>query len=52
VIGAVIIIVVLVLALPFLLFASGAAVAAAMGWALKSDAEQRYEGSELIDLNT
>ena len=50
-IGAVIIIVVLVLALPFMLFASGAAVAAAMGWALKSDADARYEGSELIELN-
>ncbi|HZQ86834.1 MAG TPA: hypothetical protein VFA83_18455 [Acidimicrobiales bacterium] len=50
-VGAVIIVVVLVLVLPFLLFASGAAVAAGLGWALKSDAEQRYEGSELIDLN-
>lgn len=50
-IGAVIIIVVLVLVLPFMLFASGAAVAAALGWALKSDADQRYEGSELIELN-
>jgi len=51
VIGAIIIVIVLVFALPFMLFASGAAVAAAMGWALKSDADARYEGSELIDLN-
>ena len=50
-IGAVIIVVVLVFALPFMLFASGAAVAAILGWSLKADAEQRYEGSELIELN-
>jgi len=51
VIGAIIIVFVVVIALPIMLFASGAAVAAAMGWALKTDAEQRYEGSELLDLN-
>jgi hypothetical protein len=52
VIGAVIMVLVLLFLMPFLFFMSGAVVAAVMGWALKSDAEHRHEGSELIDLNT
>jgi membrane glycosyltransferase len=51
VIGAVVIVLVLLLLMPFLLFMTGAVVAAILGWALKSDAEQRHEGSELVDLN-
>ena len=50
-VGAVIIIVVLLLLMPFLLFMTGAIVAAILGWALKADAESRHEGSELIQLN-
>jgi membrane glycosyltransferase len=50
-IGAVLIVVVLLLLMPFLLFMTGAVAAAILGWALKADAEQRHEGSELIELN-
>jgi hypothetical protein len=48
--GAIIIVVVLLL-IPVALAMSGAAVAAVIGWALKTDADARYEGSELIALN-
>lgn len=48
--GAVLIVVVLLL-IPVAVIMSGAAGAAILGWALKSDADARYEGSELIELN-
>ena len=51
-IGAVIIIVVLVLLMPFSFFMLGGIVSAALGWALKTSAEDTHPGSELIDLNT
>lgn len=48
-IGAIILIVAMLLFIPVLL-GGGMAVAALLGWLLKSDAEQRYEGSEYIKL--
>lgn len=48
--GAAIIIVVLLL-LPVVVLMSGAVGAAILGGALTKDAEDRHEGSELIDLN-
>jgi hypothetical protein len=48
--GAVLIVIVL-LVLPVVIIMSLTLVAAALGWSLKDDAEQRYEGSELIALN-
>ncbi len=49
--GAVLIVVVLVVVIPVAVMVSGAVVAAALGWALRDDAEARYQGSELIALN-
>ena len=48
--GAVAILFVLVL-LPVLVCLGGAAIAVVLGVVLNRDAEVRYEGSELIDLN-
>ena len=50
-IGAILVIVGLLLFVPILLV-SGMVGSAILGWALKSDAEDRHAGSELIDLNT
>jgi len=50
VVGAVIIVVVLLL-IPVGVVMSGAVLAAILGWSLKTDAEDRNEGSELIELN-
>lgn len=49
--GAVLMVIVLVLAIPVAVCMSGAVVAALLGWSLKADAEARNEGSELVDLN-
>ena len=49
--GAVVIVVVLVVVIPVAVMMSGAVVAAALGWALKDDAEARHQGSELVALN-
>ncbi|OWY60538.1 hypothetical protein B7486_68630 [cyanobacterium TDX16] len=48
--GAVAIVVVLLL-IPVAVVMSGAVLAAILGWSLKTDAEDRNEGSELIELN-
>jgi hypothetical protein len=50
VIGAVVIVLAL-LAIPPLVLMSGMAVAAILDWSLTTDAEDRHEGSELLDLN-
>jgi phosphotransferase system glucose/maltose/N-acetylglucosamine-specific IIC component len=50
VLGAAIIIVVLLL-LPVVVLMSGAVGAAVLGMFLTKDAEDRHEGSELIELN-
>lgn len=51
VIGAVVITVLLVVVFPVTIFASGAAGSALLGKFLKDDADQRHEGSELLELN-
>lgn len=48
--GVVIILAVLVL-FPVLVFSGSAAIAAALGWSLDRDGQERNEGSELLDLN-
>ena len=49
-IGAVAIVVIIVLVLPPLFLVSGGIVSAVMGRLLRVDAEERHEGSELLDL--
>ena len=48
--GAIILVVVLLL-IPVMVLMSGGIASAILGFFLKSDAEARYEGSELIELN-
>jgi hypothetical protein len=48
--GAVLIVIVL-LVLPVIIIMSTILIAGALGWSLKTDAEARNEGSELIALN-
>lgn len=50
-IGPVLIAIVLLVVIPVGLLMSGAAMSAILGWFLREDAEDRYEGSELVDLN-
>jgi hypothetical protein len=49
--GAVVLVVAMLLFIPILLVSGGIA-AAILGWALKSDAEERHAGSELVDLSS
>lgn len=49
--GPILVIIAIVIAIPVSVMLSGAALSAVLGWFLKDDAEDRYEGSELIDLN-
>lgn len=49
--GAIVLVVVLLL-IPVMVLMTGGIAAAALGFALKSDADARHEGSELVDLNT
>ena len=49
--GAIIIAVILVIAIPVAIMMTGAVVAGILGWALKDNGEAVNEGSELIDLN-
>ena len=49
-VGAVAIVVVLLL-IPVGVMMSGAVLSAILGWSLKTDAEERFEGSELVELN-
>jgi hypothetical protein len=48
--GAVVIIIAL-LVFPVIAIMGSVTIAAALGWALNRDAEERNEGSELIDVN-
>lgn len=50
-IGAIVLIVALVVAIPVGFLMSTSIAAAVLGWALSEDAEARHEGSELIALN-
>lgn len=49
--GAIVIIIVLVVAIPVTVCMSGAIAAAILGFFLKSNAEKDHQGSELIELN-
>ena len=50
-IGPVITVIAIVIAVPVAVLMSGAVASLIMGYFLRDDAEARYEGSELIDLN-
>lgn len=50
--GAIIVAIVIVVVIPVSLFMGGAVAAGFIGNVARRDAEQRHEGSELIDLNT
>lgn len=49
--GAVIIVIVVVVALPVAYLMTGAILSAVMGWALKANGEETHPNSELTDLN-
>lgn len=49
--GPILTVIAIVVAIPVSIMLSGAALSGVLGWLLKDDAEERYEGSELIDLN-
>lgn len=51
VLGAAIIVVVLVIVIPVTVLMSGSIGALLIGLFLRSDADARHEGSELVDLN-
>ncbi|HEX7134546.1 MAG TPA: hypothetical protein VF228_18370 [Iamia sp.] len=50
-IGAIVLAVILVVVFPVVVALSGAGAAGILGFFLKGDADTRYEGSELLDLN-
>jgi hypothetical protein len=49
--GAIIIAVVIIVAIPVSIMMTGTIVAAILGWSLKETGEATHEGSELIDLS-
>lgn len=49
-IGALVIVFVIVFVLPPLFLIAGGLVSAVLGWAGTTDAAERHEGSELVDL--
>lgn len=49
--GAIIIAVIIVIAIPVSIMMTGAIVAGILGWSLKDNGEATHEGSELIDLS-
>jgi hypothetical protein len=49
--GAVILAVVVVVALPVGMMMGGAAIASVLGWSLKNDGDARFDGSEMVELN-
>jgi hypothetical protein len=50
VISVVVIVIVLVIAIPVGVLVSGAAAAAILGWFVKDDVEDRFEGSEHLEM--
>ena len=50
--GAVVMIVILLVALPVAVLVGSSTLAAALGWLLRREGEVLHEGSELVDLNT
>jgi hypothetical protein len=49
--GAIILAVIILVAIPVGVMMTGAVVAAILGWSLRDNGEATHEGSELIDLN-
>lgn len=49
--GAIVIAVIIIVAIPVAVMMTGAVVAGILGWSLKDNGEAVNEGSELIDLN-
>ena len=49
--GAIAIVVVLVLLIPVAVLMSGAAGAGILGWLVQSDVDERFEGSEELELS-
>jgi hypothetical protein len=49
--GAILIAVIIIIAIPVAVMMTGAVVAAILGWSLRDNGEAVNEGSELIDLN-
>jgi hypothetical protein len=49
--GAIIIAVIILIAIPVSIMMTGAVVAGILGWSLKETVEDTHEGSELIDLS-
>lgn len=49
--GAIIIAVIILIAIPVAIMMTGAVVAGILGWSLKATVEDAHEGSELIDLS-
>lgn len=49
--GAIIVAVVVIVAIPVGVLMSGAVASAVLGWFLRDTAEANHEGSELVDLN-
>ena len=49
--GAIIIAVIIVIAIPVSIMMTGAIVAGILGWSLKDNGEATHEGSELINLS-
>ncbi len=49
--GPIVIAFVIVVLIPVGLLMSGGLASAVLGWFLRDDAEDRHQGSELIDLN-
>lgn len=52
VLGAIILVVALIVVFPPMVLMSGGAMAGLLGFLLKSDGDDRYANSELVDLNT
>lgn len=49
--GALVLAFVIVVLLPVAFLVTGGVLSAVMGWMLKDDAEHRFQGSELLDLD-
>jgi hypothetical protein len=49
--GAIIIAVIILVAIPVAIMMTGAVVAALLGWSATDNGEQTHEGSELIELS-
>jgi hypothetical protein len=48
--GVVIIVIVLVVAIPVAVLVSGALAAVVLGWLLKTEVDEEYEGSEYLEM--